>query len=81
MGRTAAWIFGGICCASGILNLIFSFAAPYGDMSTAIDKAGWDGIEDIAFTGRFMFSVVCIGIGVPTLIGLNAGAWKSTGGY
>jgi len=79
--RTALWIAGGLLCAAGIMNLLFSFGAPYGDFATSIAVAGADGMGDIAPTDRFMFSVVCLALGVPTLVGLNATAWRNTGGY
>lgn len=81
MARTFGWILGGVLCGIGIMTLLFSFGAPYGDMSTSIAQAGWDGIEDISTTGKFPIAVLCILIGAPILIGLNATAWKQTGGY
>lgn len=81
MARTLLWIAGGILCATGILNLLFSFGAPYGPMSTSIAAAGFDGLGDLGPTDNFMLSVVCFVLGVPTLITLNATAWKQTGGY
>lgn len=79
--RTALWIVGGLLCATGVLTLLFSFGAPYGDFSTSIAQAGWDGIGDIGPTDKAKFAVLCLGIGAPILIGLNATAWRKTGGY
>lgn len=81
MARTLMWIVGGILCATGILNLLFSFGAPYGDMSTGIAAAGFDGLGDVGPNDRFVVSVICLGLGLPTLVALNATAWKKTGGY
>lgn len=79
--RTVLWIAGGLLTATGILTLLFSFAAPYGDFSTSIAQAGWDGIGDIGFTDKAKFAFFCLIVGAPTLIGLNATAWRKTGGY
>lgn len=81
MARTVMWILGGVLCAVGILNLLFSFGAPYGDMATSISQAGFDGMGDITTTPQAIVSVVCIGLGLPILVGLNATAWRKTGGY
>lgn len=81
MSRTIAWIIGGLFTGSGIMMLLFSFGAKFGDFSTSIAQAGWDGIGDIATTSTFPIAIGCIGIGAVTLIGLNATAWKRTGGY
>lgn len=81
MARTLGWILGGVLCGTGIMTLLFSFGAEYGDMSTSIAQAGWDGIGDIALTGKAPFAFLCIFLGAPILVGLNATAWKQTGGY
>jgi hypothetical protein len=36
---------------------------------------------DVKTTGFFPVAVLCIGIGAPILIALNATAWRKTGGY
>jgi hypothetical protein len=79
--RTALWILGGLLCASGILTLLFSFGADYGDFSTSLSQAGWDGIGDITTTTKAKYAFACIGLGAPILIALNATAWRKTGGY
>ena len=79
--RTVLWIVGGLLCATGIMTLLFSFGAPYGDVSTSIAQAGWDGIDDIAVTGRAKLAFGCLFLGIPILVGLNATAWRKTGGY
>ena len=79
--RTAGWIVGGLLVATGVINLLFSFGTPYGDIALSLDKVGNDAIGDLGTTGRFMISVFCLGIGIPTLVSLNATQWKNTGGY
>lgn len=82
MTRTLLWLVGGLFTATGIFSLLFSFETPFGgDMATTLDRVGWDATGDITTTPAFMVAVVCLLIGVPTLIGLNATAWKQTGGY
>ncbi len=79
--RTVLWVVGGVLCATGIMTLLFSFGAPYGDFSTSIAVAGSDGIGDIQPTDKAKLALFCIVLGAPLLIGLNATAWKKTGGY
>jgi len=81
MARTFGWILGGILTGSGIMTLLFSFGAPFGDFSTSIAQAGWDGIGDIGTLGPFPFAVGMIVTGAAILISLNATAWTKTGGY
>ena len=81
MSRTVFWLLGGLLCATGILCLAFSFGAEYGDFATSLSAAGSDGMGDVATTDFFPLAVLCIGFGAPLLIGLNATAWRKTGGY
>ncbi len=81
MSRTVFWLLGGALCAAGIMSLLFSFGADYGDFSTSLSAAGNDGMEDIRTTDMFPVALLCIGLGAPILIGLNATAWRKTGGY
>lgn len=91
MGRTIAWLFGGACCAGGVLNLIYSFGPAYtagtclapscAGINTALDKAGWDALADFALKDSASLAFPLIGLGIVILVGLNAGAYKTTGGY
>lgn len=82
MTRTILWLVGGLCCAVGILSLLFSFEVPLGgDIATSLDRVGWDATGDVTTTPRFVVAMICLAVGVPTLVGLNATAWKQTGGY
>lgn len=91
MGRTLAWIFGGLCCAAGVIGLLTSFGPEYtvgtcvapscAGISTALDKAGWDALGDFALKGTASAAIPLILLGLFTLAGLNASAWKTTGGY
>jgi hypothetical protein len=82
MARTFGWLFGGICCGTGILNLLFAFQpSTKADYNQSLDHIGWDGLSQVTTTGHFPVAVACIGLGILTLVGLNAGAWRQTGGY
>jgi hypothetical protein len=81
MARTFAWILGGLFTSFGVLSLLFSFGAPWGDIATGLDHAGFDAMGDVATTARFGVAAICIAIGLPILVGLNATAWKQTDGY
>ena len=91
MGRTLVWIFGGLCCAIGIIGLFSSFGPDYtvgtcmapscAGINTALDKAGWDALGDFNLKSSASISLPLILLGLITLAGLNASAWKSTGGY
>ena len=81
MARTVFWLVGGALCATGGLCLLFSFSPEYGDFSQALSAAGFDGMGDIRPTDFFPLTLFCFGLGAPILIGLNATAWRKTGGY
>lgn len=85
--RTVLWIVGGLLVATGIMSLLFSFGAfgavgsDENDMARNLSTLGWDAIHHIAPTSMAPVAFGCIFLGVPILIGLNATAWKKTGGY
>ena len=79
--RTIGWILGGVLCATGIMNLLFSFDSGGADIALSLDRVGWDAMGDVGPNGAFPLSVVCIGLGLPVLVYLNATQWKNTGGY
>jgi hypothetical protein len=91
MGRTIAWLFGGACCAGGVLNLIYSFGPAYtvgtcaapscAGINTALDKAGWDALADFALKDSAAIAFPLIFLGIAILVSLNASAWKTTDGY
>lgn len=81
MFRTVLWLIGGLLCAVGVFSLLFSFGGEYGDFATALSGYGGDAMGDIKTNGFFPVAALCIGLGAPILIGLNATAWRKTGGY
>jgi hypothetical protein len=90
MFRAFLWLVGGLCCAVGVLSLLFSFETPFknpelshfsNDIGVTLSSVGWDAVADVTTTGAFPLAVIGIGIGLPILVGLNATAWRSTGGY
>jgi len=81
MARTLLWILGGALTATGVISLLFSFATPWGPIASNISQTGWDAVGDLEATGYFTLALLGIGMGAPILVGLNATAWKETGGY
>jgi hypothetical protein len=82
MGRALLYISAGACVATGVLSLFFSFGMPWGtDIATSLDQVGWDAVSRITPSSTFVLALMCFGLGVPTLIALNATAYKETGGY
>jgi hypothetical protein len=82
MFRTVLWVLGGMFCAMGVLNLFFAFHTPFGGgMSVTISAVGWDGVAHVTPTDNFPFALLGVALGLPILVGLNASAWKLTGGY
>ncbi len=79
--RTIGWILGGVLCATGIMNLIFSFDSGGADIALSLDRVGWDAMGELGPNGSFPLSAVCLLLGVPVLVYLNATQWKNTGGY
>lgn len=80
--RTFLWVLGGVLCATGLMSLLFAFETPFGgDIATTLDRVGWDAVGDVTTTPQALVTMLCLGLGLPILIGLNAGAWKQTGGY
>lgn len=96
MGRGFVWISGGLCCAIGLLSLIYSFGPKYTEgnclpttgagpscagINTALASAGSDALNDLALKGPASIAIPLIGLGIVILISQNVGAWKRTGGY
>ena len=81
MSRTVFWFIGGLLCAIGVFSLMFSFGGEYGDFAMAHGGYGGDAMGDVKTTGFFPVAVLCIGLGAPILIALNATAWRKSGGY
>ncbi|MFZ5475608.1 MAG: hypothetical protein ACOZNI_02435 [Myxococcota bacterium] len=82
MVRTVMWIVGGVLVATGVLSLFFTFETPYGgDIATTLDRVGWDAVADFTTTPTAALAAICLLLGIPILVGLNATAWKQTGGY
>lgn len=86
MARTIGWLLGGTLVASGVINLLWSFGLSFGgqqgtDIALSLDRVGFDAIGNLGTYPSFLYSVFAIGVGLPTLVGLNATQWKNTGGY
>lgn len=89
--RIMTWIVGGLCCAIGVQNLIYSFGPEYtkgncaapscAGIDTALDKAGWDAVGDLALKDPATIALPMLFFGIFLLAVNNATAWKSTGGY
>jgi len=79
--RTIGWLFGGLCCALGILTMIFAWDSGGADIALSLDRVGWDAVGDVGPNDSFMFAAVSLLVGMPTLVYLNATQWRNTGGY
>ncbi len=79
--RTIGWLFGGLCCAVGLLTLMFAFDSGGADIALSLDRVGNDAVGDVGPNDRFPFAVLAFLLGGPTLIYLNATQWRNTGGY
>lgn len=79
--RTIGWLFGGLCCAAGILTMMFAWDSGGADIALSLDRVGWDAVENIGPNGSFPMAVLALLMGAPTLIYLNATQWRNTGGY
>jgi hypothetical protein len=49
--------------------------------STSYSKYGYDASLDVTITSNGMTAIGCLLLGLITLVGANAGAWKDTQGY
>ena len=79
--RTIGWLFGGVCCAAGILTMMFAWDSGGADIALSLDRVGWDAIENVGPNASFPMAVLALLMGAPTLIYLNATQWRNTGGY
>lgn len=79
--RTIGWLFGGVCCAVGILTMMFSWDSGGADIALSLDRVGNDALGKVGPNGNFPMAVAALLIGAPTLIYLNATQWRNTGGY
>ena len=84
------WIVGGILIGTGFLFLIGAFGdTGFGLLmdntqqhaSTSYSKYGYDASLDVTITSNGMTAIGCLLLGLITLVGANAGAWKDTQGY
>jgi hypothetical protein len=94
MFRSILWVLGGLLVATGAMSLLFSFGTPDQadaaaggtatfdlDMAEKLSVVGWDAVANVSPTGYAPLAVLGLIVGVPILVGLNATAWKHTGGY
>lgn len=51
--RTIGWLFGGVCCAAGILTMMFSWDSGGADIALSLDRVGWDAVENVGPNGNF----------------------------
>lgn len=79
--RTIGWLFGGVCCAVGILNMMFAWDSGGADIDLSLDRVGWDAMGKVGPNGTFPLAIGALLVGAPTLIYLNATQWRNTGGY
>lgn len=79
--RTIGWLFGGLCCALGILTMLVSWDSGGADIALSHERVGFDALGDVGPNANFPFAAAALLLGAPTLIYLNATQWRNTGGY
>lgn len=79
--RILGWLFGGLCCAIGVLTMIYSWDSGGADIALSLDRVGWDAVGNVGPNGNFVYAIGALLVGAPTLIYLNATQWRNTGGY
>ena len=72
---------GGLLLGTGIVNLYYSFGWDEGPMGQDFSGVGFSGVDNIGLLPAAEYSVPLIVMGVMILVGLNANAWRHTGGY
>ncbi len=72
---------GGLLLGTGIVNLYYSFGWDSGPMGQDFSGVGFSGVDNISLLPSAEFSIPLVVMGVLILVGLNATAWRHTGGY
>ena len=72
---------GGLLLGTGIVNLYYSFGWDGGPMGQNFSGVGFSGVDNIGLLPSAEFSIPLVVMGVLILVGLNATAWRQTGGY
>jgi hypothetical protein len=74
-------IGGGLCLATGILNLYYSFGWIGGDMNSNFAQIGFSGIDNISPLPMADFAIPMVAVGAAMMVFANAIAWRETDGY
>lgn len=72
---------GGLLLGAGIIMLWYSFGIPEGSMHDHLSSLGASGLDQIGTLPASNYSIGLILLGAIIMIGLNAVAWRRTGGY
>lgn len=80
-------IGGGLLLGTGIVGLFYSFGFDAGQesyrtpLNSDLTAVGFSGLDNIGLLSIGEFSIGLVVAGILTMVVLNSGAWKSTGGY
>ena len=75
------YLVGGLCAGTGIVNLLWSFGSPAGDMNQTLNVVGFSALDNLQPMTTFSFAIPLIVVGAICLVAANAMAWRETGGY
>lgn len=75
------FVVGGLCVATGIIHLYYSFGFSDGPLNQHIDKVGFTGLDNLALQPSGDFAIPFVLVGLCCLVIANATAWKETDGY
>ena len=72
---------GGLILGFGIMWLPWSFGWKEGCLNCDLGGTGFTGLDNLSPLPAADYSLGMVVFGVLTLVALNAGAWRRTGGY
>ena len=80
-GKYLALVIAGVLIGSGVIALYFSFGADGWELGQDFARSGFTGLDDLGPLPASSFSIGLIATGIVMMVGLNASAWRNTGGY
>ena len=75
------FIVGGLCVATGIVNLYDAFGVPEGAMNRNLNVVGFTALDNLDLLPSADFAIPFVLVGLCCLVIANVTAWKETDGY